>query len=109
MSMQGTEYFMSSTVWDALTDGNIHLQSPVGDLESFFHVFVWAILHNERSQKSLNSTERKYEDQLSESMEKRGSAEQKSMFVIPFIDDCISGAIVGWRIHKLSSERNALT
>ena len=64
MSTQGTAYFMSSKVREALGDGNIYLQSPVDDLESFFHVFVWAILHNELSQEAFTVQERKYKDML---------------------------------------------
>ena len=76
MPIQGTEYFMSTNIREALEDGVIYLQSPVDELESFFHVFVWAILHNEASQMSLSATERKCRDKLSGPVDSRNSAQR---------------------------------
>ena len=73
---------MSRIVREALADGNIYLQSPVDDLESFFHVFVWAILHNERSQKSLSPMEQKYRDMLHGDWADRTAAQSSLLSIV---------------------------
>ena len=75
--MQGTVYFMSTNIRDALTDKKTYLQSPLDDLESFFHVFVWAILHNEASQTSLSPSEKGYRDKLSGPVDSRIAVQRR--------------------------------
>ena len=48
---------MSSKIRIALRRGHAYLQSPIDDLESFYHVFVWAILHNVHWQRLLSEAE----------------------------------------------------
>ena len=58
-----------------MADKDIYLQSPIDDLESFFHVFVWAVMHNEDSQGALFPHEQKYKDQLSGPVQSRGDTQ----------------------------------
>ena len=55
---------MSTEIRHALRRGEPYLQSPIDDLESFYHVFVWAILHNKHWQR-LNDIEKDCKDNLS--------------------------------------------
>ena len=63
--LQGTVHFMSANLREALNSGRKYLQSPIDDLESFYHVFVWAILHNVGGQSFLTIAEKRRRDKLS--------------------------------------------
>ena len=52
-----------------------YLQSPIDDLESFYNVFLWAILHNEHLQMALSARETRYKNRLSGSVESLGAAQ----------------------------------
>ena len=69
-------HFMSRRIRRAIEDREIYLQSPIDDLESFYHVFVWAILHNKFSQKALTTGERKFKEMLSGSSADRLLAQE---------------------------------
>ena len=56
---------MSSSIRRAPYYEEFYLQSPVDDLESFYHVFVWAILHNVGGQSFLTIAEKRRGDKLS--------------------------------------------
>ena len=76
----------------------IHLQSPIDDLESFYNVFVWAVLHNEHSQDALSVREKRYRDELSGSVESRGYAQwtlQKEIPIAPIVSQ-LHGIIRAW-------------
>ena len=73
--IQGTEYFMSTEVRIALGRRKAYLQSPIDDLESFYHVFVWAILHNVRAQSLLTDDEIDYKRMLSGTLAERNLAQ----------------------------------
>ena len=66
---------MSRNIRIALGRGHAYLQSPIDDLESFYHVFVWAILHNIHWQSFLTGPEEEYRDKLSGSWEYRDAAQ----------------------------------
>ena len=66
---------MSSNIRSALEGRKTYLQSPIDDLESFYHVFVWAILHNVRAQSLLTDGELKYKRMLSGTWSDRDSAQ----------------------------------
>ena len=89
---------MSTNVREALEDGAIYLQSPIDDLESFYHVFVWAILYNEWSQESLVDEERKYRDMLSGSWAARDFAERRLVLIVSpsAIVSQLEGLIKAW-------------
>ena len=89
---------MSRRIRSAIEDRVIYLQSPIDDLESFYHVFVWAILHNELSQETLTPGERKFRDMLSGSSADRFLA-QKDLLLIKFPSRIVSqlkGVIKAW-------------
>ena len=58
-----------------MEDKDIYLQSPIDDLESFYHVFVWAVMHNEDSQVAMSRHELKYKDKLSGPVDSRTAAQ----------------------------------
>ena len=66
---------MSDRIRKAVRRKEICLQAPIDDLESFYNVFVWAIMHNEYSQNALSAHERTYKEQLSGPVESRKDAQ----------------------------------
>ena len=66
---------MSYRIREAMADKEFYLQSPIDDLESFYHVFVWAVMHNEDSQEALSRHERRYKDKLSGLVDSRTCAQ----------------------------------
>ena len=67
---------MSGRIREATADKDICLQSPIDDLESIYHVFVWAVMHNEDSQEALSRHEQKYKDELSGPLAHRNDAQK---------------------------------
>ena len=89
---------MSRRIRSAIEDRVIYLQSPIDDLESFYHVFVWAILHNEHSQMALSADEKTYRDDLSGVVNSRGNAQnnlRKKLPVAPIVSQ-LHGIIRAW-------------
>ena len=68
---------MSTEIRIASRGRKAYLQSPVDDLESFYHVFVWAILHNVRAQSLLTDGELKYKKMLSGTWSERDGAQMR--------------------------------
>ena len=96
--LQGTEYFMSERIRRAVARKDICLQSPIDDLESFYNVFVWAIMHNEHSQMALSADEKTYRDDLSGVVNSRGHAQnnlRKKLPVAPIVSQ-LHGIINAW-------------
>ena len=89
---------MSDRIRHAPYYEEFYLQSPVDDLESFFHVFVWAILHNEDSQNALSTQERECRDNLSASVEYRTVAQRDLRIIAPVapIISQLRGVVKAW-------------
>ena len=74
---------MSERIRKAVAMKEICLQSPIDDLESFYNVFVWAILHNEHSQNALSRHEQIYKDELSGPIQSRRDAQTNLQRKVP--------------------------
>ena len=105
--MQGTKYFMSYSIRRAPYYEEFYLQSPVDDLESFYHVFVWAILHNEHSQNALSTRERTYRDNLSGPVEYRSAAQidlRERLPVAPIVSQ-LQDVMIDWHKTRVELQR----
>ena len=65
---------MSTKIRLALRRGTPYLQSPIDDLESFYHVFMWAILHNKHWRR-LNDIEKDCKANLTGTVGDRNTAQ----------------------------------
>ena len=95
---------MSERIRKAVAMKEICLQSPIDDLESFYNVFVWAILHNEYSQDALSAHERKYREKLSGPPDSRTGAQLdlRTQFPTAAIVSQLRGVINAW--HKTQED-----
>ena len=81
-----------------MTKKNIYLQSPIDDIESFYNVFVWAIMHNEDSQEALVDRETEYRDELSGLFQFRVTAQKallKETPIAPILSQLL-GVMTAW-------------
>lgn len=62
---------MSDQIRLALEHGSDCIQTPMDDLESFFHVFVWAIVNNVHIERLLDFEENDYSEYLGRTREDR--------------------------------------
>ena len=95
---------MSTNVRIALGRGHAYLQSPIDDLESFYHVFVWAILHNVRAQSLLTDGELKYKRMLSGTWADRDSAQNgmRDERATRVIGSVVQDLLIAW--HKTQTD-----
>ena len=89
---------MSRRIRQAVAWKETCLQSPIDDLESFYNVFVWAILHNEHSQMALSADEKTYRDDLSRLVNFRNAAQnnlRRKSPVAPIVSQ-LRGVMKAW-------------
>ena len=86
---------------------DIYLQSPIDDLESFYHVFVWAVMHNEDSQVAMSRHELGYKDMLSGPVEYRTAAHDYLQSNPPSaaIVKELRGVMIDWDIAQSELQR----
>ena len=95
---------MSSRIRRALEDRTTYLQSPIDDLESFYHVFVWAILHNVRAQSLLTDGELKHKRKLSGTLAERDRAQKqlRDERATRVIGSVVQDLLIAW--HKTQTD-----
>ena len=90
-----------------MADKDIYLQSPIDDLESFYHVFVWAIMHNEDSQEALSRHELMYKDKLSGLVDSRTAAQidlRENLPVAPIVSQ-LQDVMIDWHKTRVELQR----
>ena len=88
-----------------MADKEDYLQSPIDDLESFYNVFLWAVLHNKDSQEALSASARETwcRDKLSGSVDARGYAQralQREVPTAPIVKQ-LHGIIRAWGMTQV--------
>ena len=98
---------MSERIRKAVARKEICLQSPIDDLESFYNVFVWAILHNEHSQEALSRHEQIYKDELSGPVQYRSDAQKdlrENLPVAPIVSQ-LQDVMIDWHKTRVELQR----
>ena len=90
-----------------MANKDIYLQSPIDDLESFYNVFVWAIMHNKDSQEVLVARETRCRDELSGPVQFRVAAQKallKDTPTAPIVSQ-LQNVMIDWDSTQFDLQR----